>query len=281
MSGLTKWPRWWHSLWFEQIGPEPLAAFRIAFSVYLFAYFLRFLPILDTSFSNQGVYSPYLIGDAAPEPLYAHLLFGFCLLCIICLGVGFFTRLVSIGTFLFFIYYYLLNFAVNNTAYDRLNCIILFIVCCTDAGAAWSIDAKKRSGTRLIPAWQIRLLQIQLVLLYCGSGLWKLCNTYWHTGDMLHYTLAGPWASPLAFQFLHLNFPDVFFTLLTWFVIAFELLGGFGLFFKRTRPLVMAIGCSFHLLNGILLMIPQFMNCVALYALFVDWKRGCGRPPSS
>jgi ABC-type thiamin/hydroxymethylpyrimidine transport system permease subunit len=268
----------WNKIWFEPLAPYPLAATRIAFGLYLIGYFLKYSTIVDVAFSSEGVYSPLLIGDIAPEPMIARLIYALALACTVALILGFHTRIAAIATFLLFQYHFYLNFAVTNSSYDRLNTIVLAGFCLTDAGAAWSIDAIRRGAARLVPAWHIRLLQFELAALYFGSGLWKLLNPYWHTGQMLEYTLASPWASPLGFQILALEPPDWFFTACTWAVIAFELLAGFGLYFRRTRPVVMGLGLLFHLSNAVVLLIPEFLNCVTLYPLFMSlpaltWQR--------
>jgi uncharacterized membrane protein YphA (DoxX/SURF4 family) len=263
----------WNKTWFEPLAPYPLAALRIAFGVYLFAYFSKYFSIVDLSFSNSGVYSPYLIPDIAPAPWLARAIYYFTLLATAALCLGACTRTAAVLVFLLFEYHYYLNFAVNNTAYDRLNTIILFILCFVDSGAAWSFDERNTKATRLIPAWQIRLLQFQLAAVYFGSGLWKLFNSLWHGGQMLKFNLASPWASSVGFGILSLQLPDWLFTALTWGVIVFELCAGIGLYFRRTRPIIMAIGIVFHLCNSFILVIPEFLNCVTLYAVFLPFGK--------
>jgi len=248
-----------------------LAALRIGFALYLLSYYLRFAGAVEQCFSNLGVYSPYLIPDVAPPPIVAWLIFGAALVACLALLLGWHTRLTVWIVLLLFVYHYLLNFAVANTSYDRLNLIALTLLCLSDSGAAWSLDARGRSEVRLVPAWQIRLPQFQLAMLYFGSGLWKLLNPYWRTGEMMKYTLASPWASPVAYWILDWNLPDWFYLCLTWSVVIFELLAGLGFFFRRTRPWFIAMGIAFHVSNTVVLMIPGFLNCIAMYGLFWPW----------
>jgi hypothetical protein len=60
-------------------------------------------------------------------------------------------------------------------------------------------------------------------------------------------------------------------------VIAFELLAGFTLYFKKTRTPTMVLGTLFHLFNAIVLSIPGFLNCVTMYALFIDYRPRAAR----
>lgn len=261
----------WNQIWFEPLAPYPLAAFRIAFGIYLLGIFLKYVSIVELSFSNQGVYSPYLVGDIAPAPSSASAIYYATLLAIAALILGLFTRIATLLVFLLFEYHLHLNFAVYNFGIDRLNVIILIVLCFADSGAAWSLDARWRKAPRFIPAWHIRLLQFQLVALYFGNGLWKVLNPEWFTGIGLQSTLASEYGSPLAFQLLNLPLPDWCYEAATWAVIAFELGAGFGLYWRKTRPWTMLLGILFHLFNTFVLEIPEFLNCIALYALFINF----------
>ena len=72
---------------------------------------------------------------------------------------------------------------------------------------AWAL--RTRAGPRLqaVPAWPARLIVVQIALLYFGSGFWKLVNPYWHQGEMLRMTLAGPWGTGPAAALVALDLP--------------------------------------------------------------------------
>jgi hypothetical protein len=269
---LSRLSHWWNRIWFEPVSPYPLAAFRIAFGCYLLGFFLEYLPYVEVAFSNEGVYSPYRIGDIAPSPSVAWMIYGGLLLSILAFTAGFYTRVATVLTFLGFEYHYYLNFAVRNATFDRINEIVLFVMCFTCAGEAWSLDARRRQSVADIPAWQIRLLQFQLAALYFGTGVWKLFNPAWHSPDIMRYSVGAAWSTPLAFELLRPGWPDWVFSALAWSVIVFELLAGFTLYFKKTRTPTMVIGTLFHLFNAVVLLIPAFLNCVTMYALFIDFK---------
>jgi uncharacterized membrane protein YphA (DoxX/SURF4 family) len=113
------------------------------------------------------------------------------------------------------------------------------------------------------------LITIQVGLLYFGSGFWKLVNPWWHTGEMLRWSFMGPWGTPVSFWLVNLNLPPFLWTALTWSVIVFELGMPIGLFVPRLRRFAILAGTVFHLGNLVLLNIPEFLNCVAAYVLFV------------
>lgn len=261
----------WNQIWFEPVAPYPLAAFRVAFGIYLLGFFLKFVTIAELSFSNQGVYSPFQLPDIAPSPFYASAIYYFTLLLIVALILGLFTRTAAVMVLLLFEYHFHLNWAIMKCSFDVLNVIILIMLSVVDSGAAWSWDARWRRETHRIPAWHIRLLQFQLAAVYFGNGLWKLLNPTWYTGEVLQFTLASEWGSPLAFELLGLHLPGWFFTGAAWGIIGFELSAGFGLFWRKTRTWTMLAGIVFHLCNTFLLVIPEFLDCVAMYALFINF----------
>jgi hypothetical protein len=247
------------------------------YGCYLLAFFLEYLPYVELAFSNEGVYSPYRIPDIAPPPAGAWLIYLGLLAVIVAFTAGFWTRTATVLLFLGFEYHHYLNFGVRNSAYDRINEIIVFVLLFTCAGAAWSVDARRAKQVKCIPAWQIRLLQFQLSAIYFGTGLFKLLNPAWHTPEMLRYAITSSWSTPLAFDLMRPGWPDWVFSAMAWGVIAFELLAGFTLYFKKTRTPTMVLGTLFHVFNAIVLSIPGFLNCVTMYALFVDFRPRAAR----
>jgi hypothetical protein len=85
--------------------------------------------------------------------------------------------------------------------------------------------------------------------------------------------MATAWSSPVAFDLLKLDLPDWFYTALTWGVVVFELVGGFTLYFRKTRLATVIVGTLFHVSVAIILLIPWFLNCVTMYALFFEYKK--------
>lgn len=259
----------WNRYWFASAPGYSLAAFRILFGVYLFCYFLSFAPKVNVLFSTEGIYIPYLVGDIALPPIWATSLYVFSLAVLVAIIVGFKTRLAVPLFLCLYLYFYFLNLAVKNTAYDRLNLIFLGILCFAELDRVWALHRSGKNEGPMVSVWPIRLICLQICLLYFGAGQWKLGNPQWHTGEMMRQTLIGSWGTPLGFWFVNLNPPAWFFTGLTWSVIAFELVMPFALTMRKLQPYAFAIGVSFHIAIGAFLNIPEFLNCVAAYVLFV------------
>jgi hypothetical protein len=161
------------------------------------------------------------------------------------------------------------------------------------SGAVWSIDhwlARRRRPddpalqAPRIPVWPIRLMQIQLGLVYLFTGLIKLgdgiftpqwADCDWINGEALYWLYNDielnrwPYAwTPIP---LWLCRP------ITWSVMLFELGFVFLVPFRRTRPWVLFFGVLLHL--GILLhteiaFFSQFMLC--WYVLFLSGDQVVG-----
>lgn len=243
------------------------AACRVLFGLYLFAYFGSMLPHVPLMFSNQGIYQPYLVPDYAPGPALAWLLFLAMLALCCAFVVGYRSEGCARGLFVLFLYHYFLQLAVKQSSFDRLIAIDLLVFCFADSGRAWGFDARRPGLAPCV--WPERMLALQSVALYLGSGLWKLANPAWHTGALLRSTLQGMFATPLAFALVRAGFSDDTWTLFSFATIAFELALGPLLLIPSTRPLGIALGLGFHLFNSGVLAVPEFLVAACAYPVFV------------
>lgn len=245
-----------------------VAAFRILFALYLLAYFGIMAPHVTLLFSNQGVYLPYLLPDYAPSPVWAWLLFLSMFALTIALLLGYRSELVARLLLGLFLYHYFLQIAVKQSSFDRLIMIYLVILCFADSGRVWGLDARRAGPTPTVFAE--RMLALQSLMLYFGSGLWKAFNPAWHTGALLHSTLESMWASPLAFAIAQRDFSEQAWTHFSWTIIVFELSVAPLLLLRRTRPLGILLGFGFHFFNTVVLVVPEFLVATTPYPVFIQ-----------
>lgn len=263
----------WNRFWFVPASPYPMAAFRILFGIYLLWYFGRYVTRVTVMFSAQGVYSPYLIGDWALPPFAAYVAYLGLMVTISGFILGVRTRWVTPLLLLLYTYFYFLNLAVLNTSYDRLNLLLLITLCFADLDRVWSIRPRSLPGSNnqlTASVWSARLIVIQVCLLYFGSGLWKLLNPAWQSGDLLRWTLIGPWGNSLSFWLVSTVHSPWVYNLLTWGVIGFELAFPFVAFLSPLRRYAFILGVIFHVANASLLNVPEFLNCITTYVLFMQ-----------
>ncbi len=199
-------------------------------------------------------------GDTAEA---AWMLFFLWLVALASLTVGRFTRLSAI-----------LSWALAVTFHNRLSWVLnggdalfrtaLFYLMIAPSGAAWSLDRWRKKdraeGPVLIPAWSVRLMQIQICLIYLATGLSKI-NITWGTGELGARWIEdyGDWLNGEAlywvlndvalarWPYAWLPVPMWLCRLASWGTLAFEI--GFPLFMmiRPLRPWVLALGVSFHL----------------------------------
>jgi hypothetical protein len=259
----------WNAFWFAPANPYPLAAFRILLGAYLVVYFASFAPDAALLFSADGVYVPYLMPDCAPRPALAVPLFAALWLASFALLVGFRTSWTIPLLLVLYLYHYFLALGVKHSSFERLIVIYLLALAPSNADAVWSVSQPSAAQARPTVQFAGRLVRFQTVMLYLGAGLWKAVNPDWSTGRLLYSTLQGIWATPLAFSIVRLGFSEATWTLASHCVVASELLLGVLLLIRRTRLFGIALGCTFHLANSVILSIPEFLVCLAPYTLFV------------
>lgn len=95
-------------------------------------------------------------------------------------------------------------------------------------------------------------------------------NPGWHTGTLLYSNLQGMWATPMAFSLVRAIPSAATWTLASWLIIVFELSLAPLLMAKRTRTLGLLFGVGFHLFNCVVLVIPEFLICIAAYPVFIE-----------
>ena len=118
-----------------------------------------------------------------------------------------------------------------------------------ESGIASPTTGVQPPGSHLAPAWGLRLLQIQMAVIFLAAGLHKLGTEAWFDGTALYYV------SRLDDYFGKFPVPTWVFdtpwmvALLTWAVVAGELLVPVFVWFRETRRTALAVAVLFHLGN--------------------------------
>jgi hypothetical protein len=225
------------------------------------------------------------------RPSSVRLLFGIYLAALVCLTLGLCTRLAALASLLLAVTF---NHALAEmmNGGDSLFCNGLYFLLLAPAGAAWSLDHLIRARLGRAPAaggvyiapWSVRLMQIQVAVMYLFTGLAKLSDLHWEDG-WLH----GDWLDGTAlywvfndvaitrWSYAQLPLPMGLCRLLTWGTLAFEI--GFGLLvgIRPLRRWVLLFGVGLHL--GILAVMEiGWFSQVTLcwYLLFVPGERLAG-----
>lgn len=178
----------------------------------------------------------------------------------ILLFIGLRTRTAAFGCFLLVQAFSLRN-PLAVFGLDDLLRNFLFILTFSSCGALYSVDSivAKRQGKPLkttAPAWPLRLLQIQLSVVYAMTFISKLTNGTWRDGTALYYIVRIN-------ELRRFTVPWIFdqlwaIKLVTWSVLMIELALTFGLWVKKYRNILISIGILFHFCIDITMNLPLF-----------------------
>ncbi|MCA9058148.1 MAG: hypothetical protein KDA85_06595, partial [Planctomycetaceae bacterium] len=128
-------------------------------------------------------------------------------------------------------------------------------------GAVWSIDAllaKRRGHVRphLLPGWPVRMMQINVALIYVISLPYKLAqDPGWVTGDALHWTIASDMWGPSEYPWLTLCCGGWLRKGITFGTVLVEAFFPLCVWFRSTRRIAILTIAALHL--GIAAMIPN------------------------
>jgi len=164
-----------------------------------------------------------LYGVEDPQIIQAAMIAWFAATAFLLLGLS--TRVAAVAVWLLSTSFATINGYIDNGG-DQIRYIVTLYLMLTPCGAAWSLDAwlRRRRG-RLLGAvfvypWALRLLFVQMVLMYWCNGLYKLTGHDWQNGDSLYYVLGDLTLT----RWSHAQFPVPYEVtkVLSWTVLAWE-----------------------------------------------------------
>jgi hypothetical protein len=266
----------WQSFWFL---PEPaytLGLIRIAFGVLAIAWGVSLLPDLFELFGKNGV-APRQLADPYAWGLFEYwtsdraLLIGCIALVVaaIAMTVGWHSRLAALVVFVLILSFQHRNPAAFNSG-DVVVRIEALILALSPCGAALSLDRRRRTGTfwsaQLRAPWTLRLLQVQLSMIYLGSVRSKMSGETWPRGTAVSFALRLE-------DMLILHTPHwvtanaLLMNVATWGTLTLELALGILVWNRRLRRWVLAAGVFMH--TGIMLTMNVGFFTPAMFVLYL------------
>jgi len=278
----------WRSFWFHPVTPESVSLFRILFG-------LLILQILVISIGSEFLnwYGPnavvrnetvqrffwqsqprfdLLLAFSSDRDL--QLYFYSVVFAAVCMTLGFCTRLSCIYVFLAILSMHHHN-PFNNNGGDAFVRLMLMYLCFSNCGDCYSIDrwiAKKRNGGSLPleakPGWALRMIQIQLAIVYFHTFLCKVNGQQWWDGTAVYF------ATRLE-DLMRLQMPLFdqlwFCKLLSWFTLVVEFAMFTLVWIKELRYFVLASALILHLGIDMAINLPVF-EWAFIFALvsFID-----------
>jgi Vitamin K-dependent gamma-carboxylase len=252
----------WNRFWFEPQATSTLALFRVAFGLLTFAWTLALAPDLITFFGRDGIVPqapeygrlqlPWTWGllNGAPADGIVIALFATLLVASACVVVGFRTRLASAVAFVAILSFERRNPFVFNAGDTLIRAMALYLLL-APAGASFSIDRLRRSRDRFwdFPArspWALRLVQIQVSVIYLSTVWEKLHGETWRNGTAVSYALRTEDIQRIALPHWIVDSTLVS-GVLTYGTLATELAVGILIWNRRARPFVIVPGILLHL----------------------------------
>ncbi len=328
-SNESRWVRFWH----EPLRAERLAAVRIFICLALLGdMLLQYIPHFADFFgpggvAYEGLHDEWLLQQWRLTILFFSTdnlavvgsVFAVWMAATVCLLVGYRTRLMNVVVWFLTICFINRNPIIKNGGDDVL-CVTLFLLMMMPSGKAFSIDRllwkrrAERKGERLpadwstphVPAWGVRVLQIQLCMIYLTTGLAKLrgvnlgaIETYfgdgwpedldffgrvdyffqflgdffngtWYNGTSIYYVLNDVTMARVAWPENPL--PVWAAVALSYFSVGWEILFTPLIFFRWTRRWMLWLGVLFHI--GIYMMIEVGWFSFYTLSLYGAWIGG-------
>ncbi|MFO0909537.1 MAG: HTTM domain-containing protein [Isosphaeraceae bacterium] len=275
----------WNDFWFRPISARPLAAFRVVIGVLAIAQVVLLSFDVDYWLTDQGLVqgaeARTLAGPLRPSPLQwvqdpitIRAVLAATGLVAAAVAVGWHTRLATIALYLLMLSIHHRNI-LTNCGPDNLLLLLIFYLMISPCGRAYSLDARreaKRRGTvaePIIVPWAQRLIQLHLSLIYFDTAVLKCAGTTWLGGTALHFVLYNSEVGRFDFSFLN-QYP-VLISALTQVALVAEFLLPFLLWFRSTRPWMIAIGLGLHGTILFIVNVPMFGELMtACYLTFLS-----------
>lgn len=266
----------WTRFWFAPQSAVSLGLVRILFGLVTFGWTLSLLPDLLTFFGRRGVQpappnAPHswslLVLWQSDRAVW--IVWGLLLAATVALTVGWHSRVASLLVFICLTSFERRNQFIFNAG-DGLLRIEAFLLVLAPSGAALSLDRRRTAGSfwsfQQRAPWVLRLMQIQMTMVYLSTVQDKLVGTTWTGGTATSYSLRlydlRNFATPA-----WITTSPVLMNLATWGTLALEVMLGVLVWRRSMRPWILGAGVIMHLTILLTLMVGFFT--FAVYVLYV------------
>ncbi len=276
--------RSWNRLLFAPISARPLGAFRIVYGVLMLIYLSSMTVEFDLWYTSKGILTAPEARETAgvlrfsalqytDNPMIAYAVLAATFATVVGFTVGWRTRIMSILFYAEMLTLYHRNVLANGGP-DAVPFLLSFYMMFCPSGAAYSLDAHreaKKRGTAaepLIVPWGVRLLQMQICLIYFQSCVIKSRGEVWLNGTTVHYILFNREFGLFNVEWLA-QYP-LLINLMTHGALLFEFAAAFWLWFRPTRRWAILCGVLLHMGIWPIINVPGFGEVmIATYITFL------------
>ena len=247
----------WTRFWFQPQQTSTLGLFRIAYGVLVTLWTLSLVPNLFAFFGNDGVLPQYpkdgawgLLELSTSTPLLI-VVFVALLTGAVALTVGFHSRIAAVVVWVGVLSFAHRNPLVGNSGDELIGNVALFLTL-APSGTSLSLDRLRSVGRDRFwefPArapWALRLVQIQLSVVYLSAVWDKVQGEMWRNGTAVSYALriADVGRIPTPGFMTH---SVIVSEMMTYGALALELSLGILVWNRVARPWVLTLGIIMHL----------------------------------
>ena len=265
----------WNGFFHAEADLRACAVVRIGYAALVLVWLAVLYPDLSTWYSEQGVLPLATAEKTMPggawcllslfpkSQAWLYAAYALAVVHAVLLLVGFASRLNAAALFLWFVSFCNRNTVILDSE-DAVFRLIGFFLILMPCGACWSVDAwlfRLRIGeeTRIRnpksairnrgPAWALRLLQIQMCVIFLSAAAAKLASDQWRDGTAMYYV------SRLTDYFGRFPTPDLLWQTpwcvraITWGTIVAELAIPLLIWLPPARRWALAAAVLFHLAN--------------------------------
>lgn len=264
--------RAWNTFWFTPTSAKPLGVFRVVIGALVLVQLGLLLPDLDYWLTDrgmvQGVEARMVAGPLRPsplqwvqDPLTVRAFMAMSAVAAAAVMLGWRTRASTVALYLLLLSIHHRNI-LTNCGPDNLLLLMVFYLMISPCGRAYSLDARREARRRgtlaepIIIPWAQRLIQLHLSLIYFDTAMLKCAGATWLGGTAMHFVLHNPEVGRFDFSFLT-QYP-VLINILTHAALVAEFALAFLLWFRATRPWMIALGLGLHGVILFIVNVPLF-----------------------
>ena len=269
----------WCGFWFENECDARIRVLRVALAGLLLVFYLNVLPDFKMLYTEDGILRAGLIEDVFPmtgrfsvfnyftSDRAIYFSYGLLMVSFLSMVLGFLPRISAIVAFLLHI-----SFIHRNVTavfgIDLIATFFLLYLCLTNTPKR---GVQQSEFSRTLQSIALRLVQIQLCIVYAFSGWEKLKGGSWWRGDALWYVLSNPQLARLDFSWTA-SFPALL-ALMTYSTLLWEMYFPVLIWFPKLRRSMLIGGVMLHGGIALLISLPFFsLIMLSSYSGFLSEK---------
>ena len=246
-------------IWLKAVDERRYALLRIAFAAVTLIHIAHLWPYRIALLCSGGIIDPAVASSSNPglylsifallsSPLAVTIIFLIAASATLLLAWGKLTRLM-LGVLFLFLLSVMQRAPISASGWDYILINLSFILLFSPLGEKWNPQnllpgRGKPPEEQFVPRYGLVLIQLQVFVIYWQTGMLKIDNYYWQTGDFMTYFMLSH----------HSRFPGAWvinwqgmLDMLTYLTLLVELAIPVLLWIPKTRKAGLLLGIGFHL----------------------------------